>query len=550
MRGIAGRLYLLLFLPCVLCSYAQQIQPPVTPGAPNQAPRRTVTGTVTNAVSGEPIRHALVQLSGTRPASVLTGSDGRFEMAEVPEGPAYFSVSKPGFFDARSVPGGEWRRAGPMFTVGPGKNDFPLTLFPAARIIGRLTDPDGEPVEQTQVQVLTEQIVNGHKQWGPRNGASTDEDGSYRLDDLLPGHYILYVSGHAFAPPTWEAPPQVIAPVYYPNAPDLASAQAIELRPGEEFRGDFHLRAERGFRIAAQLSGYPQSAGMSFSLLNASGQPVSSSVNIDAEHGRLVLPAIPSGTWTVVLSAGNQGQAYEARQEITVDHADLTDLQIPFHPDTSIPVTINAAPNQPQPQAPSPQGSANPGVNVTLISADGAMFRTYMMTAHEEPPTRSFDNVAEGKYKLDVQSFGTECLESAWYGNVDLLQDYLIVGSGGPTQPVVINLRADCATLSAKIDPGQNQSSGFLLIVPSSSFFIQPRVLPIVTQSAVWVGARFYGASATLSPGAYRVFAFATLDGLEYANPEALRDYPSQNVTLDPGQKLELTVKLTERKGS
>jgi hypothetical protein len=44
------------------------------------------------------------------------------------------------------------------------------------------------------------------------------------------------------------------------------------------------------------------------------------------------------------------------------------------------------------------------------------------------------------------------------------------------------------------------------------------------------------------------VFALTSLDGLEYSNPEALRNYPSQSVNLGPGQKTELTVELTERK--
>jgi hypothetical protein len=52
----------------------------------------------------------------------------------------------------------------------------------------------------------------------------------------------------------------------------------------------------------------------------------------------------------------------------------------------------------------------------------------------------------------------------------------------------------------------------------------------------------------TLSPGSYQVFAFSRVEGLEYANPEALRAYPSQSVTLEAGQKMDLTLDLAERK--
>lgn len=525
----------------------------------NQPPRRTVTGTVTNAVSGEPIRHALVQVSNIPSASALTGSDGRFEIDNVPEGPANFSVTKPGFFDSRSLSGSQWRTPGPMFTVGSGKNDFRLTLFPAARITGHLTNSEGEPVEQITVQVLAEQIVNGHKQWQARNGSNSDDDGSYHIEDLLPGRYIVLANAHALVGPAWDAPPEVIAPVYYPKARDLASAQIIDVRPGETFRADFHLRPERGYRITGHLSGIPAGWGVALLLQDSGGQTVYlGGQKVDTVRQSFVVQTVPSGTWTFIVGANDaEGHSYEARQQVTVSGADINNLEIQLHPGASIPITMNHAANQTQPrsQSPFPQSSDEPGVNPVLISADGPMLRTYTMTPHEDPSVLSFDNVAEGKYKLDVQSLGTECLESAWYGNVNLSEDYLVVGPGGATQPLIINVRGDCASLRAKIAPGQNQASGFLVIVPSSSF-AEPKVWPIMAQSSSPAGAPFYGmssfyvASATLSPGDYRVFAFTSLDGLEYANPDALRDYPSQSINLDPGQKLELTVKLTDRKGN
>jgi hypothetical protein len=229
---------------------------------------------VSNSVTGEPIRHALVQLSAPRAVSVLTGDDGRFEIADVPEGPASFVVTKPGFFDSRFLPAGEWKTTGPMFTVGSGKNDVRLTLIAAARIVGRLTGSDDEPLERTQVQVLTEQIVKGHKQWQARSVSNTDDDGSYHTEDLLPGHYVVFAMGQALAATSWEAPPQVIAPAYYPNARDLAAAQRIDLQPGQEFRADFHLRPERGFRVTGHASGIPAGRRMALSLENSSGLTV------------------------------------------------------------------------------------------------------------------------------------------------------------------------------------------------------------------------------------------------------------------------------------
>lgn len=51
-----------------------------------------------------------------------------------------------------------------------------------------------------------------------------------------------------------------------------------------------------------------------------------------------------------------------------------------------------------------------------------------------------------------------------------------------------------------------------------------------------------------LSAGTYQVFAFANVDGLEYANPEAMRNYSGQSVTLEAGQTKDITVEISERK--
>ena len=217
----------------LLCSAgrAQVFSGPL-PSIPNQGPKRTITGTVVNAISGEPIRHALVQVNGPVMSSALTGADGRFQIDNVPEGQVVIR-QKPGFFDASSIPGSEWRPPNSMMTVGSGKNDFKVTLIPAAKLVGRVTDQDGEGVENMSLQVLCEQIFQGRKQWQPRNGGGTDDDGTYRFDGLLPS-CVIYAGGDTVPPAIWNAPPLVTAPAYYPDSRDVASAQAIDLHPGQE----------------------------------------------------------------------------------------------------------------------------------------------------------------------------------------------------------------------------------------------------------------------------------------------------------------------------
>ena len=70
---------------------------PVPVGSPG--PTTTLSGVVTNALTGQPIAGATVQVDGTS-VSAITGSDGRFTLAGVPAGQRVLRVSAPGFATA------------------------------------------------------------------------------------------------------------------------------------------------------------------------------------------------------------------------------------------------------------------------------------------------------------------------------------------------------------------------------------------------------------------------------------------------------------------
>jgi len=529
---------LLLLLPSALLAQT-------TPQ--DQRSHRTITGTVTNAVSGEPIRHTLVHLMGSNnngvisssngrssvPAAnssnALTGSDGRFQFADIPDGLIMLIAQKPGFFDRLSM-SGEWAQSNSWVVVGSGKTDFQLTLSPAARIAGRISDGESESIGGAQVQLIGESITQGRKQWQARGATSTDEDGMYRFDDLIPGHYIVFASGHTVLTQNWNAPPEVSSPAYYPDGADLSSAQVIDVQPGREFRADFHLRTVRGYRVTASVRGTVANQNVSVGFENATGQMMSfDGAAYDGSRGRFVAPAVPSGTWTLILSSNDtQGHWYQTRQEIAVNGADVSNLQILLQPPASIPVVVNHSSG-------SGQLLGNGLVNIALTSSNPTRQQAYGSQQRGTPPVLTIDNVIEGHYNVDVQVYGNECLSSVSYGNVDLLRDYLAINPGdSQAQPITIDLRADCATLNPKITPEGSQPLVFVVVLPSSPS-AEPKVQPA-------------GVPFTLSPGSYQVFAFANLDGLEYANREVMSSYPSQTVNLGTNQKTELTLELISRK--
>ncbi len=501
----------------------------------SNGPKHTVTGTVSNAITGEPIRKALVQLGGLTQTSGLTGSDGRFRFDEIPEGQVYLLAQKPGYFDQRSLEQSQGMVVSNdfgSFKVDSGKNDFALKLYPSARIVGHVTDGNGDPVE-SGLNVLREQMEQGRKQWQQQQVAKSDDDGGFRIEGLAPGRYIVFCQGHEVPPTSLNGPRAVEPPMYYPDAKDNTSAQAIDLQAGQEFIADFHLKAERGYRVSGQILDASGNAGTNVVITTEDGQMIpNGAMHFDGKRGQFSAEGIPSGTWAVVVQGADKGgRFYQTRAELTVDHADVTGLQIQAQPNANIPVTVNHTGKQQEGQQPN-----QINVQVMLAGSGSSRQNNYGAFPQGDPPVMQFMNIPAGKYRLSVHSFGNECVESAMYGNVDLARDEMAVSGGAGAQPIVLTMTTECATL--KLTAKTAAMYTFAILIPSTAFG-EPIVQPIMSTSQQQI---------TLAPGTYQVFAFSNMAGLEYGNPEVMRAYPSQSITLDAGQQKELTVDVLERK--
>ena len=160
----------------------------------------SLSGTVINSVTGEPIRGALVQIFSGAMRAKLTGPNGEFRFDELSPGGTMLFARKPGFFGEQELSPTGAQRVG-LTEIGPNTQPAILKLYPEGIIFGRVTGDDGQPIENIPVSVMSMHVINGRKQWQNHQFDSTDEAGEYRLAELAPANYYLVVGPSRNVPP-------------------------------------------------------------------------------------------------------------------------------------------------------------------------------------------------------------------------------------------------------------------------------------------------------------------------------------------------------------
>jgi len=472
-----------------------------------------LSGSVVNAATGEPVHGALVQFQGKVSQSVMAGQDGHFEINGIPAGAGLLFVQRPGFApnDPRNV------------SVTSAASSLVVKLSPLAKISGRVLDRDGDPIDGINVQCLQQTIEAGRKQWQQGNRANTDETGRFLLDDLLPGRYILYTPQTSLYPatkPKSEASRYLYNETFYPDAQTRESAQTLELAPGADMKIDMTLHSIRGARIG--FTTVPPYQFVSASLTNGDSQVGASFARPDPETGVLWISGVPPGSWKLTVRGpfqngkNNYGNPTPYGElPLEVGSADLDGLKVLLNKLPDIPVQVT--------------GIANSNVSILLVSAT----RTF---ASETDATGALkiSSVQPETYRVLVQP-DDFCLASVTSGSQNLLREELVVSPGSAVPPIQISKGDNCPQLTVTF----NRKGPAVGIITSTSKGFQPRLFGVSEQGHTFIG---------LPPGEYNVYAFDDVNELEYANPDALRNFKSQTVSLEAGQKASAQLEVNDRR--
>lgn len=503
-----------------------------------------VQGTVTNAITHNPIGRALVYSTDNRYAT-LTDSEGHFEFV-LPGGQSaagsfsWLAARKPGFLDDA----GESVRV----EVSPGAS-VAISLLPEGIIQGRITFSATEPATGVTVQIFSRQVTEGMPRWVPRNTERTNSNGEFRFAELLPGAYKLVT--HEWMDRETMVPggqPYGFPPVYYPGAGDFVSASAIQLTAGQTFHANISLVGQPYYSVKIPVVIPEPNFVPNISVSPQGQRSPGYSLGYNREK-QTIEGQLPNGKYLVEAEIFGQNSSATGAVNLAVAGRPAEGAGMVLAPKISIPVNVKEEFTATEWNATGTSSSRGktfptPKLRVDLdIRAESADDFAQPQGGFRREPTGPNDNsmvlenLAPGRYWLRIHAH-RGYVASATMGGVDLLREPLVVVPGASTE-IDITLRDDTAEIegtllgissgapsgssaaSGLVDSGRWSPSGYIYCVPS----------PDSSGQFLEISASRDGAFAyrMVTPGNYRVLAFKNPQrDLPYRDAEAMKVYETK----------------------
>ncbi len=213
----------------------------------------SVSGTVTNAVTGAPVRKARVTIRwGETTYNATSDAEGHFAIASVTPGAFTAHVDAPGF---TALQRNEAIRVAEDQHVDAGT----FSLTPLGVISGRVLDENGDPMARIPVTAQVETFGRTGRALSTAGMTQTDDRGMYRLFDLPPGRYLLMAKDPMLsAVPNGrlrtEAEQTAYVTSWFPGVTDDSQASPSLLAAGGELTGvDIRLRKVRVYHIRGRV---------------------------------------------------------------------------------------------------------------------------------------------------------------------------------------------------------------------------------------------------------------------------------------------------------
>jgi hypothetical protein len=528
------------------------------------AGRAVIEGIVTKEPGSEPVKKALIELIAENQAeggdyTAVSGPDGGFHIEGIVPGRYHLFAERTGLLE---VDKHRARADGRVLTLSAGQElkDLRIRLQAAAVVRGRVTDEDGDPLPNVQVAVLRQTFVSGRSRLEQAGAERTNDLGEYRVAGLAAGNYYVSVSpppdfkslienaGVATNTDSRAANDKPAATsyqtTYYPGTGDRSQAAPVELHAGDEFPVNFSLTPSPSLSIRGSVVNLPPRSSAVIMLQSRDFSLVLNGAEMHPD-GSFVIRDVAPGAYTILATVESAPVPMTARQALQIASNSVDDLRLAPQPGAWIHgrlrIEIKGG------------GRFDPSqISLQLRSADGddgalsgfSMGDGFSHRAHVGADgSFEWKSVPPGNYYVQLTGEGGTngdlFLKSALAGSRDVgeagisvsggavVLDLVASGNGGVVEGVVVG---------SKSEPVSNS---VIVAVPESR--LRARVeryrMTVSDQSG-----RF--ALHGVEPGEYTLFAWESVDGEAYYNPEFLKNYEGQGSALRVGEGDRKTVRM------
>jgi len=217
--------------------------------------KATVSGKIT--LKGKPAPGVVVGLHLSEPAQfdptfkATTDQDGKYQIAEVPQGKYVIAPVAPAFVIANVN-----NSSGQSVIVNEGEDieGIDFDLIRGGVITGKITDAGGDPIVEEGVNLLSADYSRSGPSYHLRGKFQTDDRGIYRIFGIRPGRYKVSV-GHESVYRGVGRGRRSLPITFYPDALEAAKAAVIEVGEGTEAtKIDITIsRALEGFAVSGRV---------------------------------------------------------------------------------------------------------------------------------------------------------------------------------------------------------------------------------------------------------------------------------------------------------
>jgi len=512
----------------VLCAASVSAQP-------RQQQNWTLTGSVTDSITGKPIAGALVVWEPSftafgfkdRPldsgpsfedARTTTDSSGAFTLSvdATATGVRLF-VSRAGF---RSTDG----KPVVALSVAAGVMPASIRMTPQSVIQGRVSNRQGEALGGVEIQATRIEIRDGRRQPHETYVRTSPASGEFRFENLRPGSYYLRAAGNQ------ASTPAAYGPVYYPNAESEDEAQLLSVAPGNLLRADFRLESHKAYVIRGLITNMPLRHKIEIRLMRGD-DPLSNATSI-TPNGTFAVAGVAPGSYTLQAYSPEFNPPDFGEVDVTVQDHDANAIKIALSEGVDIAGRVEFS------------GAASL-VKYAVVYA--TPFDSRRIPVDLKPPVATmrpngdflFKNLIPGKYEITVRGmpdvYLAETRAVSRDGSKDIMEQGLTVPVRDPPTLNIV-MKAGGGEISGTID-GAKPGDAFIvaLVIRHGATDIP---MPVRAQDG-----RFR--MGDLAPGDYTLLAWPESREIEYRNPavlaELLRDGTAVSLAYSARREVHLT---------